>query len=159
MMKKKLNSIIALCILVCVCALTLVCCGFGREEETSAPTESTQAAKPMSYSVEVKSEGGVPIGGVGVYVYTDDTRQELVWFAKTDEAGLMSFMGVEGATFVAVLEGIPEGYEGEASYTIDAEKTQILLAGGLAEVDDLETVEYQLGDKIHDFTVTTPDGR
>lgn len=159
MMKKKINSIIALCVLVCVCALALACCGFGRNnEETTVPTESTEAAKPMNYTVQVLSEGGVPISGVGVYVYADDTRQELVWFAKTDETGMMSFMGVEGDSLIAVLEGIPEGYAGEASYIIDAETTLITLLGGLAEVDDLESVQYKLGDKIHDFTVTAPDG-
>ena len=159
MMNKKMSSIIALCVLVCVCALGLACCGFGGGEETSEPTvEATEAAKPMSFTVEVTSEGGVSIEGVGVYVYSDDTRQELVWFAKTDEAGLMSFMGVEGNAFVAVLEGIPEGYEMEQSYVVDQEKTQIRLKGGLEEVDDLAAVKYKLGDKIHDFTVTAPDG-
>lgn len=151
--KKKLFSIIALCLLICLC-LSMTACRRGDTENSDA----TEPAEAMIYTIELKSEGGLALEGVGIYVYTDSTQQELVWFAKTDAEGKISFADITSDGFVAVLDGVPEGYEFEESYTLTGENTQIVLAGGLAAVGDLASADYKLGSLVGDFTVTTPDG-
>ena len=112
----------------------------------------------MRYTIEVVTNGGMVLEGIGVYVYTDETQEELVWFAKTDSEGKITFNDIESSDFIAVLSGVPEGYEFEEVYSVTGEHTTITVGGELAGEVGLNGVIYKLGDKIGDFTVTTPDG-
>ena len=110
------------------------------------------------YSIEVKSEGDMFFEGIGAYIYTDSTMQELVWFDKTDENGIAEFTAEDATGYVVVLQDIPEGYKTQEYYYITGAKTEIILGTALKEGVDLSEISYSLGDVIHDFTVTTPDG-
>ena len=152
-MKKLLCVVIALCLLI---SLSVCMASCRKAEPDPTQTEATQEANPMSYTVEVKTEGGMPLEGIGVYVYTDDTQEELVWFAKTDSEGKITFNDVESDSFIAVLAGVPEGYEYEETYAV-TENTVIQVGGEISGELDLEQV-FKLGDMMKDFTVTTPEG-
>ena len=63
------------------------------------------------YSIEVKTEGDMFFEGIGIYIYTDNTMEELVWFDKTDENGIADFTAEDATGYVAVLQDIPEGLQ------------------------------------------------
>ena len=145
-MKKLLCIVIALCMVVGL-GLSMTAC---RNEQTdSTETEATQEAVPMRYTVEVVTKGGMPLEGVGVYVYTDATQEELVWFAKTDSQGKIIFNDIESDTFIAVLTGVPEGYEYEETYAV-TENTRIQVGGEVLGEMDLEAGGYDTGLRCND---------
>lgn len=155
MTKKKLiliAGVVVLCILVCL--IGVMCSSSGKS--TNEPT-GTVGTESMTYTVTLVDEGGSTIPGVGVYIYADFTMGELVWFARTDDNGQMTFTDLASDNYVAVLDGVPAGYLVEDYYPLTGETTQIVLEAGLME-GDLNNITYELGDLMLDFTVTGPDG-
>lgn len=154
MTKKMKIALVAgvLCLLVCLSIVAVSCSN--RESE---PSQIVNPDEKVTYTIEIRTEGGMALEGVGVYIYTDETQSELVWFAKADAAGRVTFTDVRSDSYIAVLRDVPEGYLVEETYPITGEITEIVLATELAE-GDLSNTLYELGDVIHDFSVTTPDG-
>ena len=150
------KRLIALCLAAVLC-LGLVACGDKTPTQTDGADGSTGQAG-TTYTVEVLTEGGKGMAQIGVYIYTDETLEELVAFVKTDDAGKASFTDAASDTYVAVLADVPEGYKVEQKYAITAETTQIVLTAGLLEEVDLAGVTYKLGSVMHDFSVTAADG-
>ena len=156
MTKKKIfliGGIAALCLVICLC---LVMCGSPKSgNEDDIP--GTTGTDIITYTIELTAQSGKPLEGVGIYVYEDKTLQELVWFAKTDADGKITFQDIASDNLVAVLQDVPAGYLVEETYRLKGELTQIVLESGLME-GDLSQVTYKLGDLMLDFTVTGPDG-
>ena len=152
-LKKRILRVTALCLAVCLLMSMAACSG------TKTPADDTTARSTV-YTIMVEAEGGKPLSQVGVYIYTDDAKTDLVWFDKTDDNGTITFdqgeLLPEGS--VAILSDVPENYLVEQSYPITGEATRITLKATLLEEGDLSAITYQLGDTVHDFTVTTPDG-
>ena len=103
MTKKKwivIGGVAVLCLLLCLCVSM---CGTGGQNTPAPDASSTPTAGPekMDYTIEVHSESGQPLPEIGVYVYTDSTQTELVWFARTDDSGKVSFTDVASTSFVA----------------------------------------------------------
>lgn len=165
MTKKKLwIAVTALCLIASM-IFGLIACGGRRNEtpettnpatEASGSTETVPAAS--EYTIELLSEGGMALEGVGIYVYADDTLADLVWFAKTDTAGKITFTGNAGAGAVAVLENVPDGYQVDASYPLTGAVTQIVLTSAMMSADDLTGVTFELGEMMYDLSLTTADG-
>ena len=153
--KNMLRSIgiLVLCLAIC---LSSVACRRGNNGEASAPVGTTGTGS-MNYTICVNAETGMPLEEIGVYIYTDSTMSELVWFAKTDAEGKLSFSDIPSDNFVAVLDKVPAGYLVEEYYPLTGELTEIKLSAGLME-GDLSSVTYKLGDLMLDFSVTGPDG-
>ena len=84
-------------------------------------------------TVEVKTEGGMALEGIGVYIYTDATKAELVSYAKTNEEGVAAITEAVPKGGVAILDGVPAGYVVEESYPITATETKIVLSISLLE--------------------------
>lgn len=150
MTPKKKNVLRVGAMLLALCLMLAACNGTGTQNPTTGTTEQ------MTYQLQVSSEGGSPLADITVYIYADDTLEDLVAFAKTDKEGKASFTFNQGS-YVAVLTGVPEGYVLEKSYPITGQSTQILLPVELVE-GDLETVTYKLGDVMKDFSFTATDG-
>lgn len=165
MTKNKLvlgAGIAILCLLVCLCVVMCSPAQQGPAVE-AAPTEEvetpgTTGTGTREYIIEIKNQGGQPLEEIGVYIYTDQTLQELVWFARTDAQGRLSFEDVASDNFVAVLSDVPAGYLVEEFYPMPQALTQIVLESGLME-GDLTQLDYKLGDLMLDFTVTDPEGK
>ena len=151
--KKRIVVIAAVVTLVCLFAALAAC---SRRDGTE-PAGAGSADK-RTYTITIKTEAGGPVAGIGVYVYEDSTCQELVWFAKTDEQGSISFTDGASDSYVAVISEPPTGFEAEEQYPLTGELTEIVLASGMATAEDLENMTYKLGDTMLDFTVTAPDG-
>lgn len=160
MTKKKwfvIGGVALLCLLLCLC---ISMCAPG-EQNTPIPDASNTpdvGTEKMLYTIQVQSESGLPLPEIGVYVYTDSTMTELVWFARTDAEGKLSFTDAVSNSFVAVLKDVPAGYLAEEQYRLTGENTQIVLSAGLME-GDLNNITYKLGDVMLDFTVTDTDGK
>lgn len=152
-MKKKYRVLL---LAVAVCLLIGLCfCGCGKSGGETKPSVGTEK---VTYTVTLKTEGGKALEGVGVYFYTDATMAELVWFAKTDAAGAVSFTDLESNGYIAVLDNPPAGYKVEPYYPLTSQSVEIVLATDMAD-GDLETLRYQLGDVMMNFSVTDVDGK
>lgn len=153
----------ALCLVLAMC-LPFAACREQDEESTKAPETTANGGaqivpgKEINFTLEVKTQGGAALKDVSVYVYEDDTLQNLIAVGTTDTDGKMTFTYQGGTTYVAVLGGVPEGYTVESSYPITVETTQIILETQMVE-GDLNTAKYQLGDMMQDFTFTAYDGK
>ncbi len=147
----KLLGVAALALCLC---LSLFACNWGQTAGTTEPA----GTDPVSYTVQVTSQGGVALEGISLYIYEDATQQELVWYAKTDASGKVSF-NTEGKTaFAVVLKDIPEGYEVEQTYEITQPETVIQLKAQLVSEDELEGKSFKLGDVMAELTVTDLNG-
>ena len=128
MEKKKLN-ILLIVLAVCIVAVATVLGiklagqssnsgteGTGKDVAVSGdsgyiePVTEIEIPDDGMYSIEVKTEGDMFFEGIGIYIYTDNTMEELVWFDKTDENGIADFTAEDATGYVAVLQDIPEGY-------------------------------------------------
>lgn len=146
-MNQKLRAI--LCLLLCFATvLSFAAC---RQEEAIEPT-----GEKTTYTVQVVNEAGTGIADVGVYVYEDSTKAELVWYQATDANGQISFTDVQRSTYVAVLEGVPTGYAVEEYYALTDLATVITLSAGTMTGE--EEITFQLGDMMMDFAFTATDG-
>lgn len=105
-------------------------------------------------TVTVKTEGGLPLADLGVFIYTDAAQAELVTFVKTNENGVAAISEPVPAGSVAVLKDVPAGYDVAENYPITQEDTTIVLPVTLLP----EMSDITLGGVMFDFTVTTPDG-
>ncbi|MGM9601198.1 MAG: redoxin domain-containing protein [Faecousia sp.] len=150
--KRSFIRAVALFLLVCLCVSIVAC-----SQQDIHETETTGKEK-LTYTVTVKAQSGQPLTGISVMVYTDENQQELVWAAKTNDEGQISFSDVTCDGYVAVLNNVPDGYQVAQSYPITGENTEIVLSAVLEPIDDLTTVTYGLGDVMNDFSVTGPDG-
>ena len=151
---KILLGAAAACLLVCLCVVLVM---FGGSPDAEPATTAGNADVPVTYTVQVKNQGGLFLPNVGVYIYEDNTLGELVWFAKTDDSGKMTFTDKASDSYVAVLADVPTGYAVEQMYPITGELTEIILsAAQMSEVT--EDVTYKLGDMMMDFTVEDAEG-
>lgn len=155
--KNKVLLIVLIAVLVvglCVGALLFL---RGCQSDTP-PAEDPSVGEPQTYTVQVKTAGGVTLSGVGVYIYEDETMTELVWYDQTGEDGCMTFTDLPRNSYVVVLADVPTGYAVEGFYPITGERTEIILQAGVLNEDEMEQIRYKLGDLMMDFTVTGPDG-
>lgn len=156
--KRYLLLAVAACLLIALSIGLVACKGKTENSETTGgPTLGTVGTENLTYTLVLKTEGGKAMEGIGVYFYTDHTKTELTWFAKTDAEGKASFTDLASDNYVAVLDGVPEGYHVEEYYPLTGEVTEIILSAGMSE-GDLANITYKLGDAVMNFSVTTADG-
>lgn len=110
-----------------------------------------------TYTVEVVTEGGMPLEKVGVYVYADDSLEDMQAVAKTDKNGKATFESKGAVGSVIVLKDIPTGYK-EQTYEIKEKDTKIVLEAELLSTDNLDGVTLGLGDVFADMSIEATDG-
>ena len=153
----KMKRFLLILLVICL-GVSMAACGKKQETtESTGPVLGTVGTESMTYTLVLTTEGGKAMEGIGVYFYTDYTKAELVWFAKTDAEGKASFTDLASDNYVAVLDGVPEGYQVEEHYSLTGEVTEIVLSAGMAE-GDLANLSYKLGDAVMNFSVTAADG-
>lgn len=153
MRNKTMRRVLALCLALCLC-LSMTAC-FGKKNPDGGQNQ-TQAPN-ATYTVQIKTEGGMPLEDIGLFVYADEAQSDMVAVAKTDENGVATFEAPVGNYFAA-LQDVPEGYLVENCYPIAGETTDIVLKAQLVE-GDLTNVTYELGSVMQDFTFTAADGK
>lgn len=105
-------------------------------------------------TVEIKTEGGMALEGIGVYIYEAADKKEMVSYAKTNETGTVAFTETIPAGSVVVLEDVPAGYIVAENYPVIGAEMQITLSAELLQ----EMTDIKLGGIMFDFTVTDTDG-
>lgn len=145
----------ALVILIIGVVVLLVSCGGGDNDGKDKEKESGK--KPSSFTITLQSEGGMVFPKVDVYIYEDGTLAEMVAAAKTDDNGKMTFASEGASEYVAVLKGVPEGYEVKEYYEITEADTVISLKTVINPVD-LDKSKLDTGNIMQELEVTTPDG-
>lgn len=166
---KKLHKLLAIVLASLMLVSVLSGCGiFGGGDDTTEDTPS--ATDPVEtqpgpvedgkteYTVTVKSAGGLKLSGVNVYIYTDDTLEDLVNYATTDALGVAKLNLKRSDKYVAVLSGLPEGYSVAASYPLTGTLTELTVTSSVIDSTDHSGKNYQLGDVMRDFSVVDSDG-
>ena len=107
-----------------------------------------------TYHITVRTHSGQYLKDVGVRVFADKEKTDLVWYDKTDANGNMSFIADTFDGYVVALENIPEGYMKADYYELTGVDNEIVLAIGLQSGVDLNTAELHLGSAMVDMTFT-----
>ncbi len=157
--KRYVSLVCAACLLLSLLLLP----GCKADPQPTQPTETQPSTQPTAaakaeHVIAVKNEGGLGIEGIGIYVYTDETKTELVWFDKTGADGTIRFTEIPAEGMIAVLNGVPAEYLSEEQYPLTGQQTEIVLSASSLNEDNMQNIRYQLGDTMLDFSVTTPDG-
>lgn len=150
---KMLRRIGCFCLVLLMCFSLAACRGNqGQNESTVDP-----GAPDVTYTISVKSEGGVAMPNIEIYIFENDKLQDLVAVTATDAEGKAVFTAKEGGSYAAVLTTVPSGYTAEEFYAVTGTETQIVLNMELVD-GDLTTAVYKLGDVMQDFTFTDCNG-
>ena len=145
-MKNLFKRLPALFLAVLLMATMVVGCGKDKGEKEPA-------SQLASCTITIKTEGGSPLENVGVSLYADKEKSELIDFARTNADGVFSNKG-GFTTAYAFLTDVPKGYAAEDYYVITKENTDIVLKAAMS--DEMSTIT--LGGVMFDFTVTDQNG-
>ncbi len=150
--KRLLTAFLTLAMLLSMCSMMASC----RDDEVD-PSDAAIAGG-NTYVVNVKTEGGMPMAGVAVYVYADDSLKDMKDFKETDAKGKIIFNLEPNKKYAVVLQGVPKGYDVKESYSFKDNIANIVLSSSLIKGEDLTGATLGLGDVMYDFSVTTPKG-
>lgn len=112
----------------------------------------------VNYTVTLVNKGGTPLEKCSVEVYGDSAKTTMLYKGLTNSEGSFSFTAPESKDYVAVLSKLPNGYFVAESYQLTGENNTIVLTPAVMTDEDMNSVQYSLGDAVPDFSVTTPDG-
>jgi len=166
-MRKPLSMLLAVLMLLTVLAACQPASGDAETTAGSAgtpnpPASETKPGSPeagkVDYTISIRSAGGLKLSGVNVYVYTDDTLEDLVNYATTDDTGVAKISLKASDKYVAVLSGLPEGYQTEAFYPLTGTVTELSVTSAVIDSTDHSGKSYKLGDVMRDFSVVDSDG-
>ena len=153
-----------LCFLLVLTMMLSVFAGCTKKDGDVADTTGTTApagdGTTQTYTVKVKTAGGMAMAELDVSVYSDAALGNMVGFAKTDANGTATFSLEGGIEYYIVLTGVPKGYDLKEYYSFSGTNANITLTSALITDEDLNDVTdtLGLGDVMYDFTYTTPDG-
>ncbi len=163
--KKRLVPAIIVAVVLLACIVTLivaVSCGGDSEGKNDGKgndgSSNVDSSKKITYNVSLKTQGGMALSEIDVYVYADDTLKDLKNFAATDENGNVSFSLPEKSDYAIALSGVPKGYDVKDSYTFDGDTADITLTSSLITDGDISNATLAVGDVMYDMTVKTSDG-
>ena len=148
--------LIMLLILALVLSSAACAAGGDNPEATTQPT-TAPASDELPYQITIRTQGGMAMNGIGVYIYIGTDRSDMVEYGQTDEDGRVSFELPRREDYSVVLSGVPKGYAVEESYAFNSSAALITLTSALV-TDETLPASLKAGDVMYDFTVTTPDG-
>lgn len=151
-MKNVFTAVLAIALSLCLCMVLGAC---NKETVAPAPTGTGEVA---TYTVTVKSAGGLPLEKVAVSVYADNSLTDLKGYDETDENGKATIELEKGINYAISLSGCPKGYKVEDSYIFSGTETELTLTSEVIKGENLADTTLAVGDIMYDFTVTTPDG-
>ena len=135
------------------------CDGQQKPQGSSDPTGNVDTGENGTYSVSVKTKGGMVMDGITVYVYGDEALTDLKDYDETDADGKVSFTLPKKCNYYIDLEGVPNGYDVKDYYTFTGNAAVITLTSALITDKTLsEAGSLKLGDVMYDFEVMTPAG-
>ena len=150
----KMKKLLAILLAVAALSLCLCLAGCGNQEEQQG---TTPAGETATYTVTVKTAGGMPMEGVSVYVYADQNLENMENYGTTNAEGVASISLNAGNHYIS-LGTVPKGYAVESKYSFEGTSANIVLTSSLITEADISTATLGVGDIMYDFTVTKPDG-
>ena len=153
--KKLLSLLLAGAMLL---SMASVFTGCGKDPAGNENPTDPVDGESGSYTVSVKTAGGMPMSGVAAYIYADATLSDLKDYGETDENGTVSFNLPVGTDYAIDLESVPDGYQVAETYAFSGNKAEITLTSALIEGENLSGASLGLGDIMYDFTVTDNAG-
>ena len=135
-MKKMISLLLVLTVLISMAA---VMAGCESEPAPTQPSATTPTAGPSgeksTYTVSVKSAGGMALAGVDLYIYADSTLSDLKQYGETDENGNARVELAPGSDYAIVLSGTPKGYVTEPYYSFNGTSAAITLNSQLVTTE------------------------
>ena len=154
-MKRLLSAALALVLMASVFA---GCVDPGKNDPTDDPN-SQISGETGTYSVTVKSAGGMKMENVTVYIYRNEELTDMVEFGETDKSGRASFELPKGGKYYIVVDGLPKGYNAEKFYTFNGNAAEITVKSALITDETLSSAtSLKVGDVMYDFEVMLPSG-
>ncbi len=181
---KKLALLLAILMIFTAFSTALIGCN-GADDQTSTKkpagttgsqgttsgTGSGQTPPPAgtsTYTVSIKSAGGLKLAGISVNVFSKQTNLPVIQFpGTTDESGLVTFNLPNTTEYYVMLNAVPEGYAHEQRYDFTNKVCNITLTSSVIPPVgdryfvpelDVTTSYYELGDVVNDFKFTDVDG-
>ena len=157
---KRVLSIIMVVLMLGAMLLQMVSCGGGVNNppvDTGSGSGNGGTNTQSTYTIEIKSIGGIKLKDILVELYSDGKLAGRG--VRTDANGIATFKVPQKTNYVAKLSDVPAGYKVNESYSVGSTGTSIVLTSGVIEDMDTTNVTYNTGDIIHDFSVTTIDGK
>lgn len=155
---KKVLSYILVIALALSMAMSMIACGDNSGDDPSNPNGDNGNGKTDTYTVSLKTIGGMALSGIDVYVYKDNKLSDIQQFGKTDDNGLVTFSMPVNSNYAIALSGLPKGYNVEPFYSFNGNTAVITLVSSVIKDDNLSNVTLGVGDVMYDFTVTTTEG-
>ena len=150
------KHLIMLLVLALILSSAACAAGGDNPEATTQPT-TAPASDELPYQITIRTQGGMAMNGVGVYIYIGTDRSNMVEYGQTDENGRVAFELPRREDYSVVLSGVPKGYAVGESYAFNGSAALITLTSSLV-TDETLPASLKAGDVMYDFTVTTPDG-
>ena len=156
---KKFRKVLSL-LLAAVMVLSMAAAMAGCKDDDEMGGETTvggASGETVTYTVSVKSAGGLKLSGVDVYIY-DSSLSNLEQYGETNDSGVVTFELPQRSDYAIVVSGAPKGYAVEEHYSFSGTSAEITLMSSLIADENLSSVTLGLGDVMYDFSVTTPGG-
>ncbi len=176
---KRLMSLLLCLLMLVTCVLPLAACKDPDDppqppEECTEHTDDNQDnvcdkcgetidvipnGQNMTYTVKITSEGGLPFPNVYVMVFEGESNMK--GMLETNDDGIVKFELPKSDNYSIQLvpsEEIPDGYKVEERYKMGATGANIKLRSSIITDGKMPTEQYELGDVIHDFTITDVNG-
>ncbi len=149
-----------LCLLLAAVMVVSMAACQPQNTDSTAGTQGTTGdnGQTATYNVTVQSNGKLPLEGISVEVYEDETMQNLVNVASTNAEGKASLTMPVSDKYAVKLTNVKKGYQVQDFYSFTGGNTVITLASKLIEGESMAGVSLNLGDVMYDFEVTDPDG-
>ena len=159
-MRKVTRLLAVLLVFALVMSMAAAMTGCSKKESAGSTTVATGPADGTkgTYNVTVQTAGGMPMEGLDIYIYEDNTLAELVDYSKTDANGMVSFTMPKKDGYAISVSGAPKGYQVAPSYSFNGGGALITLNSELVTGESLSGATLGIGDVMYDFSIATPDG-
>lgn len=151
----KWKRLASLVLAIIVCASCAGCVDINSYLPT---TQEPTTDGLTTYRITVRTHSGRYLENIGVRVFADTEKTDLVWYDKTDANGVMTFTADTFDGYVVALENIPDGYAAADFYPLTGVENEIELSIGLQTGVDLNTIRLHPGDTMVNLQVTASDG-
>ncbi len=137
--------------------LSMAACG-PQGDPNSSSGSGNVSGETATYNVVIQSAGKLPLEGISVEVYEDNTMKNLVNVATTTAEGKVTMNLPVSDKYAIKLSNVKKGYQVLDSYSFTGGTTAITLASKLVEGESMSGASFERGDIMYDFEVTQPDG-
>lgn len=150
------RRLMALCMAMLLLTTLMAGCGKDAKKDDSSKNTAT-TAKPVKLkdcTVTIATAGGVKMEGIGVGVYADKEKKDIIDFARTNADGVATLKATISSGSYLFLSEVPSGYAVEDYYIVKEKNTVITLSVEMSK----EKAPIAVGNVMFDFTVTDQHG-